>query len=123
MIVVLNSEIDSVRLPLGINIFPERILLGNCFLKNFFYVNAKQEQKCEAKLSLLLRLLNFCKDNKIKISYMKHCVGEFKLKSISLDITELYLFISKHFNHNKPLKMRYYHVTQDSFLKMLDKEK
>lgn len=123
MIIIAGTELKKKRAPCTIGIVPNKIILGNCFLKKFFYDDYSKAETYQENINRIIRLLDFCKSHSIQTAYMRHSTGKFCLKPVLVETDKLLSFIYQNFNHGEPLNMRYYHVVQDHFLELIDKER
>lgn len=106
------------------HIIPSKILLGYHFLKNFFYYNFSDEEKCccREKLELFLNLLDYVQQNYIKLVCMTPQIGTYMQKEIPLDVRKLKTFITEFFIHNEPDSMDYYNTVHNSFMDKIYKK-
>lgn len=123
LMIISGTELKKARVPCYIGILPSKIILGNSFLKKFFYDDYNKVGIYRDNINRIIKLLDFCKSHNIPTAYMSHNTGEFCLKPILVETDKLLSFIYQNFNHGEPLNMRYYHVVQDHFLELIDKER
>ena len=115
-----NNSLRRIQTP--IQCAPLVIHFGFHFLKPFFYYDDNEYSQCENKVKNFMRLLDYMIDNSVKATVMIPEIGGYRVVPKHINVTQLKVFMFKHFSGNQPETIRYYDVIQDYLLDLLERE-
>ena len=109
------------RISLNIQSFPTSLILGNDFLKNFFYdgnKDGKDYNDAKDALELFHRLLNCIEKNGINLQVVDVNIGKFELTPCETNSIVMKDFFNNEFEW-EPVDIRFYYVLKDSFFNIV----